>query len=509
MALDSRRIPSIAEWYHEETKYIPSTIGLLPRPDFDQQPLPWKQWHSREPIDLVPYLPFPEFPLGPDPDQEPLDSDSLSEFVGAISRMLYFTNGATGILESPDGHQIFRAAPSAGALYPTDITLALRGIRGLEDGLFAYSVLHHQLVPLFEGNAVPDVANACWDHPAFDGIQVVAILSGVWQRSRWRYHDRAYRRILLDTGHVLGNLVHAAWQEGLQAVPLAGFEDSSLQNLLFIDKKEEGALVVVPMCRAEGVGSADGLTASVRRSERSQAPPDLDADTILTLHGTSSIVRDAPVSRPPDPPICATVESEDRVVSLEQNLSDLSREFPSLVVRRRSTRQFTGAKVDLQDIARVLDFAHRFASPGPVRYLSARSALQVHVVCHRVRGLESGVWRYLPDEHELRLIRAGEMQSQSQEACLGQELAGDAACLVVYSADLPGAVEVWGDRAYRYLHLDAGFLGHQINLACVHLQLGVSGIAGFFDDSWNKLLDLPTDHAITYITAIGDAVPGP
>ena len=42
--MDASRIPSIAEWYHEETKYAPSTIGLLPRPDFDQQPLPWKEW---------------------------------------------------------------------------------------------------------------------------------------------------------------------------------------------------------------------------------------------------------------------------------------------------------------------------------------------------------------------------------------------------------------------------------------------------------------------------------
>ncbi|MGE4619145.1 MAG: SagB/ThcOx family dehydrogenase [Planctomycetota bacterium] len=505
--MDSRRIPSVAEWYHEETKYIPQTIGLLPGPDFDEQPLPWKDWHSREPIDLVPYLPFAEFPLGPSPDQEPLARESLSEFVGALSRVLYFTNGATGILESPDGHQIYRASPSAGALYPTEITLALRGIRGLEDGLFAYSVLHHQLVPLFEGNAVPGIASACWDHPAFDGIHVVAILSAVWQRSRWRYHDRAYRRILLDTGHVLGNLVHAAWQEGLQAVPLAGFEDSVLQNLLFIDEKEEGALVVVPLCRAEGLNASDGLTAAVRRSEKSQAPPDLDADTILALHGSSTIVRNSPVSRPPDRPICASDQPDDLVISLEENLSDLSQEFPSIVVRRRSTRQFTGAKVERQDIARVLDFAHRFASPGPVRYLSARSALEVHVISQRIQGLQAGVWRYLPDEHELRRVRSEEVHLKVQEACLGQELAGDAACLVVYSANLPAAVEVWGDRAYRYLHLDAGFLGHQLNLACTHLELGVSGIAGFFDDEWNKILQLSSDHAITYVTAIGDPIP--
>jgi hypothetical protein len=38
--------------------------------------------------------------------------------------------------------------------------------------------------------------------------------------------------------------------------------------------------------------------------------------------------------------------------------------------------------------------------------------------------------------------------------------------------------------------------------------LGVSGIAGFFDDMWTEILELPGDHAISYITAIGDPFAG-
>lgn len=507
--MDSRRTPSIAEWYHEETKYSPQLMGLLPRIDPDQRPLPYKQWHSERPVDLVPYLPFPGFPLGPRPDQQPIDPETLSEFVGALSRILYFTSGVTGIQQDADETCLFRAAPSAGALYPTDITLALRGIRGLDDGLYAYSVPHHQLVSVIEGDFLPEISRTFWDHPSFDGIHVVVLLSGVWQRSRWRYHARAYRRILLDTGHVLGNLVHAAQQEGLQAIPLAGFEDAALQKLLFLDSEQEGVLVGVPLGRSDDVGASDGLTAAVKRSARSTAPPDLELDPIIALHETSAMSHDAQVSLPPDPPMWAEGREGTTVVPLVETLSDISPDFPGIVVRRRSTRQFTGAAVDRRDLDRVLDFAHRYASPGPVRYLSARPALDIHLVVNRVRGLEQGVWRYIPDEHQLLLVRAQDERRRVHGACLGQELARDAACLLVYSADLPTAVEVWGDRAYRYLHLDAGFLGQQLNLACVHQGLGVSGIAGFFDDAWNDILELPADHAITYITAIGDAAVSP
>ncbi len=503
--MDPRRTPSIAEWFHEETKYSPRSMGLLPRPDLDSRPTPYKEWHASEPIDLVPYLPFPGFPLGPSEDQRPLDPALLSEFVGALSRILYFTGGVTGIQQDSDESWLFRAAPSAGALYPTDITLALRGIRGIEDGLYAYSVPNHQLVSVLEGDFLPGIASSFWLHPAFDGVQAVVLLSGVWQRSRWRYHDRAYRRILLDTGHVLGNLVHAAQQEGLQAVPLAGFEDAALQKLLFLDPAEEGVLVGVPLRRADDVSTAaDGLVAAVKRSSRSKAPPDFESDPIHAIHQSSSIHHDAEVTMPPDPPVWAEGVEGTRVIPLVETLGDISHEFPGIVVSRRSTRQFTGASVDRRDLDRVLDFAHRYATPGPVRYLNARPALQIHLVMNRVRGLEQGVWRYIPDEHQLQLIRSGDERRRVHGACLGQELARDAACLLVYSADLPRAVEVWGDRAYRYLHLDAGFLGQQLNLACVHQGLGVSGIGGFFDDMWTEILGLPGDHAISYITAIGD-----
>ncbi|NER30962.1 MAG: SagB/ThcOx family dehydrogenase, partial [Symploca sp. SIO1C4] len=70
-------------------------------------------------------------------------------------------------------------------------------------------------------------------------------------------------------------------------------------------------------------------------------------------------------------------------------------------------------------------------------------------------------------------------------------------------ADLKMAVSKYGDRAYRYLHMDAGHLGQRLNLAAIGLDLGVSGIAGFFDDQVNEVLGIPTDEAVLYITTLG------
>jgi SagB-type dehydrogenase family enzyme len=129
-------------------------------------------------------------------------------------------------------------------------------------------------------------------------------------------------------------------------------------------------------------------------------------------------------------------------------------------------------------------------------------------VISRIPGLEPGIYRYLPDAHELLLVRPGDFHREVGHCALDQALARDAAAVLVHTADLAAAIETFGDRAYRYLHLDAGVIGQYVNLAAVHLGVGVSGIGGFYDDAVNRLLRLPDTHAVLYLTVLGEAAPG-
>ena len=508
--MDEPKPLTISEWFHQETKYDRRSINLLPRPDFENQPPPWKHWHSRHPVDLVPYLPFEDFPLGPAEGQEPLDPRSLSEEVRAISRTLFFTCGATGFQQTPNGTQIYRAAPSAGALYPTEVMLVLRDIGGLKDGLYAYSVPHHQLVLLYEGVEMGELAEACWDEPAFDDARICVVLSGLWQRSRWRYHDRAYRRIMLDTGHVLGNLVHSAGNEGYQATVLSRFVDARLQSLLFLDDQEEGVLALVPLVpwqQGGAISAASNEPAAVRCSATNHLLEPPGDDAIVALHRASELLETSPViDIKPRTMVDSVDPSND--LTLRETMADLGGEFCSIAVQRRSTRQFTGATIEGADLERVLDFSHRFLRSGSPQLLGLGPLLDVHCLTLRVKGIDSGHWIYDEEGHRLKLQRAGDHRRSLQEFCLGQELAGDAAAAIIYSAPLTSATECWGDRVYRDLHIDSGFLGHQINLACMRLNLGVSGIAGFFDDALGEFLRLNEDRIVTYITLIGDPMPG-
>jgi nitroreductase len=51
--------------------------------------------------------------------------------------------------------------------------------------------------------------------------------------------------------------------------------------------------------------------------------------------------------------------------------------------------------------------------------------------------------------------------------------------------------------------MDAGHLGQRLNLAAIRLKLGVSGIAGFFDNQVNEVLGIPPEEAVIYLTTLG------
>ena len=503
------RTPSLAELFHEGTKYREDQ-AFPPPPDLSAQPFPYKDFHCEEPIDLVPDLNFDRFPLGPAAHQRPKDAALLPEIVGRLSRLLFHTYGVTGVQEHPQGHQLFRAAPSAGALYPVEVYVVPGPRSGLDEGLYDYAVHRHQLVPVFEGEFYDEIVRSCFATPAFAVADALVILTGIFRRSSWRYHDRAYRRILLDCGHVLGNLSLAAESEGWRIAPTSAFEDSTLSQLLFLDPEEEGVLVVAPLVPEEAVDAGGGMLFPVRRSPISRGPVPSGESLLHAVHRGSEIERDDPVHSPGVvewPP----EEEEERQapIPLQTTFSGLGEAFEDTVIHRRSSRAFTGGTIERAQLASILDHGHRTASPGPVRLLQAPERIATHLVVMRVPGLEPGIYRYLPESHEVLLVRRGDFHREIGHCALGQNLVSDAAAVVVHSADLAAAIDTYGDRAYRYLHLDAGVIGEYLNLAAVHLGVGVSGIGGFFDDSVNGLLQLPESHAVLYLTVLGDPAPIP
>jgi SagB-type dehydrogenase family enzyme len=64
-------------------------------------------------------------------------------------------------------------------------------------------------------------------------------------RSRFKYGLRGYRFALLEAGHVVQNLVLAATALGLPALPLGGWYDRRVDELVGADGLDEATVYVV------------------------------------------------------------------------------------------------------------------------------------------------------------------------------------------------------------------------------------------------------------------------
>ncbi|PSR15752.1 SagB-type dehydrogenase domain-containing protein, partial [filamentous cyanobacterium CCP3] len=183
-------------------------------------------------------------------------------------------------------------------------------------------------------------------------------------------------------------------------------------------------------------------------------------------------------------------------------------QLETTLYKRRSTRRFSAGPISLGLLRQLLDFTYQprhYRDQGfdPSPDYGDRSLVHTFVVVCDVEGLDDGCYYYAPRSEELRQVRFKNFRRELHYLCLGQELGRDAAAVVFHTADLARAVAAYGDRVYRYLHLDAGHLGQRLNLAAVRLGLGVSGIGGFYDDQVNEVLGIPPDEAVIYITTLG------
>ena len=93
---------------------------------------------------------------------------------------------------------------------------------------------------------------------------------------------------------------------------------------------------------------------------------------------------------------------------------------------------------------------------------------------------------------------------------LGQNLAGNACVTFSMIGDLDRATRTYGDRGYRYVHFEAGAIGHRLYLAAEAFGLGATGIGAFYDDEVQRYLNLvPNQGQVVYHFAIGHPVPDP
>ena len=166
--------------------------------------------------------------------------------LGQLSALLQTGYGVTG--RGP-GEVRLRSVPSGGALFPLDLYVAASAVTGLDERLHHFDPLRGCLEVL--GPVGRSQLEPLTPYPKLVAASsAVVFITATFWRSRFKYGQRGYRFALLEAGHVAQNLLLAATALGVASVPLGGFFDRQVNDLLEVDGLHEAALYVLPVGHA-------------------------------------------------------------------------------------------------------------------------------------------------------------------------------------------------------------------------------------------------------------------
>ena len=150
-----------------------------------------------------------------------------------ISQILW---AAQGITRNWGG----RTAPSAGALYPLELYLALL------DGFFHYIPRNHQLMHLSDSNFIEDLVAVALGQQCIRESSAVVVIAAVYKRIEQKYGRRGERYVKVEAGHAAQNILLQAVSQGIGAVPVGAFYDEDVRKILSLPSDHE-PLYLIPL----------------------------------------------------------------------------------------------------------------------------------------------------------------------------------------------------------------------------------------------------------------------
>jgi SagB-type dehydrogenase family enzyme len=230
---------NIGEEFQRKTKYVRGKLGggYL---DWSKRPSAYKHYFDSIKIKLPP----PNQVEAMSVDEAIRERRSIRTFSQkplTMEQLSYLLWASTGIQWRENAYE-FRTAPSAGALYPIETYVIANRVSGYDKALYHYSIKQHLLEKLQRGYFSTPMAHAALEQEMFLSAAVIFVWTAIFERSKWKYRQRAYRYVYLDAGHIAQNLALSAVSIGLGSCQVGAFYDDEVNRIVGIDGEEESAL---------------------------------------------------------------------------------------------------------------------------------------------------------------------------------------------------------------------------------------------------------------------------
>ncbi|MCC5654270.1 nitroreductase family protein [Nostoc sp. XA013] len=354
-----------------------------------------------------------------------------------------------------DGPYKLRVNPSAGALYPTEVYVQVRGVEGIVNGIYHLEVENNCLTLIYE--LIDDgLENYIISGKSINGF--IFLISCVYYRSSWKYQNRSIRYCFLDSGHHLGAVAASAFLHNRDIQLIFDFDKLALNSDLGFENKE-----FITACAVSGEIQDKKI-----RHLRLKVPFVSGTD----YFESNQFIEDA---------YQATTLQKSRQQKLEYPQFDFDRDkFYQTVWARRSIRRFRKESISQEDYLYVVQQLQQ--SIPTENY----EEIEIYSVVHRVKGMTPGLYK------GTYLVKAGNFSEKTGYLCINQAIAKDGAVTLFFVSDYLN---------YQTAMQVAGFFGQRLYLTSNYLGIQCSGIGAYYDDETQELLE--TNKDVLYGMVIG------
>ncbi len=209
---------------------------------------------------------------------------------------------------------------------------------------------------------------------------------------------------------------------------------------------------------------------------------------------------------PPPPPASTGIPGIRQAMDLPSPALQGTLSFEECLVLRRSVRQYSGEPLGVDEVSQLL-----WAAQGVTADWGGRTApsagglypLELYLVAGDVDGMDAGVYHYEPGGHSLERLRTGDLRPELSGVALYQESVAHAGVVLVLCGVYERTTEKYGDRGFRYVHMETGHAAQNALLQATALELGAVVVGAFDDARVAELLCLADTESPLYLIPVG------
>ena len=178
------------------------------------------------------------------------------------------------------------------------------------------------------------------------------------------------------------------------------------------------------------------------------------------------------------------------------------------LLQRRSTRQFTKEPLSLSEVGQLLWAAQGITSKDGKRTAPSAGGicpLESYLIAGNVDGLAAGVYKYLPETHQLDPGKSGDFRSELAAACFNQSCVADGVAIIGFCGTYEAMNAKYGSGSEKYVDMEVGHASQNLHLQAVSLGLGTVVVAAIREEEARGILQLPANEKPIYLMPVGKA----